>query len=559
MRRAGSKFAYLAMAATLAACSGGNGKGKDPTPPEGRRFSLFVTTEMRGNIEPCGCNSDPMGDLARTVALVEAARKDGAVLMVDGGSTQFKELQIEPHLEAQERTTSAVLMDTMTRRLGVSAFGLGPNDLSMGAAAVAPARQAVNVPASAKIALEPPKVVDAGGVKVGIFGVVGAGVLPGIEVADATAASSKAVADLRASGAELVVALAHMNQQEAGALARAVSGVDIMVVGKDAIVDPEKVADAPRKVKATWLVQPADRGQTVVRLDITVRPGGGALVDAIGEARAKVKIESLDQRIPQLEQQIAAWEKDPSADPAFVKVKKDELAEARRERAALAANPLVVPASGSYFVMDQVRIRKSLPCDAAMQAKKVALDKEVGDANVKAAANDKPAEPAAGKAGYVGIEECSMCHAEAVDFWKKTVHARAWHTLEKYGKQFSYDCIYCHVTGWKEPGGSTLSVNEELRDVQCEVCHGPGSLHVDADGKESPKSLVRAPAAERCVQCHNAEHSDTFAYEPYLRDVTGPGHGKSFRDALGDGPTGAELRKAALERAGASVGAGCLK
>ena len=61
-------------------------------------------------------------------------------------------------------------------------------------------------------------------------------------------------------------------------------------------------------------------------------------------------------------------------------------------------------------------------------------------------------------------------------------------------KEFNLACISCHTTGWDEPGGASLARNEELRDVQCEVCHGPGSLHADAGGEEKVKTIVRSPA-----------------------------------------------------------------
>jgi hypothetical protein len=43
----------------------------------------------------------------------------------------------------------------------------------------------------------------------------------------------------------------------------------------------------------------------------------------------------------------------------------------------------------------------------------------------------------------------------------------------------------------------------------------------------------------------------------YMRDILGPGHGEAARKKLGDGPTGAQLRKAALDKAGRTLGAGC--
>jgi hypothetical protein len=82
------------------------------------------------------------------------------------------------------------------------------------------------------------------------------------------------------------------------------------------------------------------------------------------------------------------------------------------------------------------------------------------------------------------------------------------------------------------------------------VCHGPGSLHV-ADGGADTKLIQLVPTADLCAgECHTAEHSDTFDYVPYLRDVLGKGHGEAARAKLGDGPTGAELRAAGLAKAG---------
>jgi hypothetical protein len=70
---------------------------------------------------------------------------------------------------------------------------------------------------------------------------------------------------------------------------------------------------------------------------------------------------------------------------------------------------------------------------------------------------------------------------------------------------------------------------------------------------------VKLPTEEMCKTCHKPEHSDTFDYQSYLRDVTGPGHGEEFRKSLGEGKTGHELRGAALEKAAQAIGQGCDK
>lgn len=562
-----ARSAMCAAALMLAqGCGNSSGKGKEPGPSDGgERVVLFVTTEMKGTIEPCGCNSDPMGDIARTTALVEEARRGPVpVVVLDGGSLLFTEPRVEGPKADQEELKADLVADLFQDRLQAAAIGLGPFDLSMGPKAVRPPRQAANLGPGSGIATAPPAIISAGRVKVGVFGVVSASALAGakVQVVDPVAAARTAVADLRERGADVVVALAHMTRKDARDLARRASGIDLVVVGQNAPADPKKVIDAPEQVGGAWLVQPADRGQVVSRIDVAVRPGGGSphLSDAIGQARAEVELVSLERQAGELTAELAAWKKDPAADRAFVAEKEKELAAIEAERRQLRSSPVRIPERGSWFTLSQVRIRKRLACDGEVLAAKTELDRVTGKANLDAVAKaGPPPEPPAGKAKYVGTEDCATCHEEAVAFWKQTRHAQAWATLAERGKDRSFDCVGCHLTGWEAPGGSNLAFNEPLRDVQCEVCHGPGSLHSDALGKEKVSSLVRKTPEERCKVCHTPDHSDTFQYAAYLRDVTGPGHGEALRKQLGDGDTGRELRAAALARAGRELGQGCRK
>jgi hypothetical protein len=355
----------------------------------------------------------------------------------------------------------------------------------------------------------------------------------------------------------VVVALAHVKRPAARRLAREAPGIDLVLVGQDA---PDQAPPAAEAVGASFLVTPANRGQVIARVDLHFDPAGGPLTDAIGPDRAAAEGQALERRIAKLEEDLAAWSKAPDAEPAFLERNRADLEAMKKERRALVERPLRAPASGSWFVLRQVAIRKGLPCDAAVVAEKRKLDLAVGEANREAAKDERPAPVAAGRPHYAGVEECGYCHKAQVAFWSKTRHAQAWETLVDVGKQWNRDCIGCHVTGWLEPSGSTLAANESLREVQCEVCHGPASLHVDADGKDRPRTIDKGPAADLCAsRCHTAEHSDTFALEAYLRDVTGPGHAEALRRKLGDGPTGHELRAAAMEKAGRGLGASCPK
>ncbi|HEY8142156.1 MAG TPA: multiheme c-type cytochrome [Kofleriaceae bacterium] len=550
------RLVWLLAAAISAGCPSSNGKPKSAGGDEaGDRLVLFATTEVKGQLEPCGCNSDPMGDIARIVKLVEDARAGGQpVVVVDAGSLLYPhDMTGEVAPEDQQHLQRGELLSKVYGEQLHAAVGLGPFDF--GNQPVAPPRQAANMAPGAVVTRAEPEVVQAGKVKVGVFGVAAPSAVKG--ATDPAAAATSAVAQLRKQGAQVVVGLAHMQKKDARDLARKVPGIDFMIVGQNAPGEPAKVSDVADQVGSTWLVQPANRGQVVSKIEIAVRGGsGGAFSDAVGPARVPI----LEAKLSDAKAELAKFEKDPAADKGFVRDKRSEVAALEKDLAALHGSPLRVPDKGNWFTLEQVRIRRKLACDPATQAAKKALDRTIGQANLEEAKKKgPPAKPPKGTAGYVGMEECAFCHKDALAFWNKTVHAKAWETLVEVGKELDYDCVKCHVTGWEQPGGSTLAFNENLRDVQCEVCHGPGSLHVAADGKEKKSSLVRATPEDVCIRCHNKEHSDTFDYKAYLRDVTGKGHGETFRATLGDGPVGHELRAAALEKAGREVGAGCEK
>src|SRR5262249_49061230 len=156
----GKSLAAVAVAA-LTACSShggpahGSGASEGTGGPSGAprpTVTIFALAELRGQIEPCGCTTDPLGDLARTAALGDAARAQGPAIVVDAGSTLFDLATVPPHRVDQEKLKGDLIVSTYADRLKVAAWGLGPADLGLGAAAVRPPRQAANVDPAAGIA-----------------------------------------------------------------------------------------------------------------------------------------------------------------------------------------------------------------------------------------------------------------------------------------------------------------------------------------------------------------------------------------------------------------------
>jgi hypothetical protein len=302
--------------------------------------------------------------------------------------------------------------------------------------------------------------------------------------------------------------------------------------------------DRAEKIGNAYLVASADELQRVGRIDVVWR-GKGPLVDAGGPDAAALRRVEIDRSIGRIDDDLRAWTASSGGDPSFIAGKRREREALLAERAQL-DTPWKAP-EGTYFTNRLIPLRRSLPRDEKVAARMRKLDATIAAINLKSAKPPPPAEP--GRAFYVGDAKCTGCHKSAAAFWKKTVHASAWKTLVDDGKQNDYKCVGCHVTGYGEVGGSSLGHTDRLRNVQCETCHGPGSTHVAQEGTEDPPAVHKETPASTCTACHTEQHSDTFQYEAYLRDIIGAGHGASARKKLGDGPTGHTLRSAALARA----------
>jgi hypothetical protein len=563
------KYTLLFMFATLGACSGrthdaspGGERPIIPTAPT-PTFTLFALAEVRGQLGPCGCTSDPLGDLARTARVIHDARAKGPVLVVDAGSLLYSKSTFSNAQAIQEEKKAELLVNAYRDNLSVAAIGLGPADLIAGVGSVRPPRQVANLGAAANgIATEAPKIVEVAGIKVGIFGVADADSLPGIAVSDPIAAGKAALASLRQQGATVIVGLLQATtKNNAQKLARAIGGIDFAVAGLgSAAPEPDQVNPRAEDIGGgTYMLIPGNRGQIVSRVDVVMR-GTGPFADAVGPGAARDVAAQIDRQLASLDKDLAGFAADPSADKAFVASKQAERAALVADKESLQRSPWRAPSQGSFFGFEQVKINKALGCDPGIQKATDAYNQAVGLANVEFGKKQPALKLPKGAATYVGGEACADCHQDAVDFWKTTRHAQAWKTLTDRSQQFDLDCIGCHVTGWDKPGGASMANNEKLRDVQCEVCHAPASIHVQKGGEEKIPSIMRAPEPDLCaVSCHTKEHSDTFEYTAYLRDVLGQGHGEALRKTLGDGPTGKSLRSAALDKAGKLLGPGCMK
>ncbi len=544
----------------------------EPQPGAARyEIDLFAFGRQLGTIAPCGCTTEPLGGLQYAFGYIEAHSEAGQRLILEPGSFLYPdpegpEAPSDEAAWAQAQQRAELLQGRFTKLDGGLVCGLGPTDFASSESTQALSKLAMprviaNLSAEAKAAklptVEPHRVISLGH---GLDAAVTQVVDPQLgEAARAKPwgkdfpALRDPVTALRELGpkfgeADLQIVMVHGPRSLAETVARELEGVDVVVMG-GVIENAERgrLGSAPVQIGDAWLLEPGDRAQTISHLtlsiDATLEPGALPAKWTLVPAKSQREAE-----LARIEEKLAKFADDPSADAAFI----GRLETDRERLRAELENPAIPDGVAVALIPEQIKVTCHLDSDATVEQALGDYDAWVAERNRERFAGVRAPAPAAGEAGYVGIDACADCHQEAVDLWKTTVHARGYETLIAVNKQYDLSCVGCHVTAFRKPGGSEVVENSHLQAVQCEQCHGPGSLHVE---DPSSANITREAPSSVCLGCHTAEHSDTFEYDAYLRDILGPGHGPKARAKLGDGPTGRELRAAGLEKAGG----GCKK
>ena len=167
---------------------------------------------------------------------------------------------------------------------------------------------------------------------------------------------------------------------------------------------------------------------------------------------------------------------------------------------------------------------------------------------------------------YMGASVCALCHsggllAENVyEPYSHTLHAKAFtEAIDGLSTDhFSKNCISCHVvgfdantnsanggfddvaaqTGWQFPttltNGNWAAMPAALQNVsnvQCENCHGPGSEHAAAFGNTNAANWPRLAvtfAQGNCAQCH-----DSLTHHPKTTEWNNSRHAVATRTPSG--------------------------
>jgi 2',3'-cyclic-nucleotide 2'-phosphodiesterase (5'-nucleotidase family) len=479
---------------------------------------LYFVSDLAGALEPCGCTKDQLGGLDHAAAWIssERARAPSSALVL-AGPTFF----MNATFTADHRDQDILKAETIASGLhaeGCVAFAPGQNDWAAGDEELSKLRGKSGGAALSATGASS-RLLVLNGVPIGFVGVGSPreGAAPGPPPVELV---KREVLTLQKQGAKVLVVLASVGRGEAKRIADGVPELTAIIVGSDKAAGEANTETPPgERIGNVVIAETSNHLQAVGVLDLFVRDGSYAFADATGLDAAQRRAE-LTGRVDELHVKIANWERDKSIEAADLDARRADLVRLEAERAQLDERP--APRSGSFFRYTVKEVRESLGHDPALEATISTYYKAVNDHNRVAFAGRLPPPPVPGQPSYVGIAVCSSCHKPEKEFWDTTRHAHAYATLSSQSKELNLDCVSCHVTGYDQPGGSSVTHADTLKDVQCEVCHGPGSAHAAKPKVEMPR---KEPKPDVCISCHHSPHVEQFDAKAKMAEILGPGHG----------------------------------
>lgn len=442
-------------------------------------YTLILSGEQHGYLEPCGCAEKQSGGISRRHDLVKKIQAKGwPVTGLDLGGTVNRN-------RAQTKLKFQTFLAAM-KDMQYSVLNLGPEELKLGAADLlayhAPDPKeplggisfvSANVTLFGSPELGTPvrsKTLTLGKYKVGVTSVLSAGfrkeITPeganiDITIDDPVKSLPAALKELQSQKPDLLVLLSHGSLEEGKALAKQFPQFSV-VFSSGGVEDPE--FDNPQKVGETLFVQVGRKGKYT-----------GVIGYFPDDAQNPVRFE-------------------------LVKLTEEGFQD-------------------SPQMVEHMRLYQELLKDSAL------------------AETEPPIKHPSG-AKFVGTKACAECHPKAFAVWEKTDHAHAYDSLIKGRPELKArwvsrihdpECLSCHTTGWHPQdvlryvgGFESKEKTPQMLHNGCENCHGPGSRHIqliDAGDTEAANKEVRVTLAEAkkslCVTCHDLDNDPHFKLDTF--------------------------------------------
>ncbi len=393
--------------------------------------------------------------MARRAAAIKLQReKDPDLLLLSAGDFYGRSGILDMY-------RSRFLAESMVK-MGYTAVAVGERELNYGLRAISADAESglhvicANLYQGGRRLFPPAVVKKVHGKKVGIFAILGEEPREAedFEVRDPVDEGLVVLDDLKKKGCEVIILLAHIRKDKLLPMLPLFEDVDLVIRGhaQERGKSAEDCADTLGRAfenPGIPVVFAGDRGRAIGKVSLASIDGAGSGI--------------IDSTIIYLDRSV---DEDP------------ELASMLKE-----------------FSEEQGRRRREISLSEFL-----ARDKVTGRI----------------KERYLGVEKCRRCHSLLTPRFVLSRHFRAFETLEQPEEGGNQKCLVCHTTGYGRFSGydpeSEKGGGVNLLGVQCEACHGQGTMH-SRDGR------YKGAARGSCRRCHNAERSPDFDFEIYWERV----------------------------------------
>jgi hypothetical protein len=356
---------------------------------------------------------------------------------------------------------------------------------------------------------------------------------------------------MRAAGAELTVVLLQGSRQTAEQLARDVEGIDMIVVG------------VPVGLERTRLGAPSARiGSDVGGRARRTGPDGHARPPADrargrGRVPTRRRVDRSSRRTRRTASSRGSTPASPSFAPTRAPTRPSSRASSRSARPSPRSSSSRSAITGAVAVtVEQAKISCKQAADRGRRQRPSVRLRRLG--------RDPEPAPLRRRQGAGLRRRASRATSAASSARRATARGRALGQATRHATRVrdagraptsSSTSAASAATSpaFASPAGPRWSRTWGCSRSSASSATAPAArTSTTPEKRGKPFAIRRDPGVEVCLQCHTPEHSDTFDYAAYMRDI-GSGARARERAALGAGPTGTSCGRRGWRRRAADA------
>ena len=273
--------------------------------PTSEQLTMLVTTNVRGQLDPCGWKSNPLGGLPRRLTYINQLREGGVdPVLLDAGDALFELNILANGKEASSKLRAKTVFES-TAKMGNYIYNVGHNDFAAGLDFLKQLEISANnnfissniVNAGTDdLAFKSHTIIERNGIKVGVFGILSS--LPAsakeLELKDALTVINSKVEELRPQ-VDVLVMLINANKLELDKLVSQTKNVDYIFSSRETSrTRPErKQADGSPMLYGTGI-----QGKYLGRVDIKLIDKNKPINDITG---SMMTVDLFNERLNNLQ------------------------------------------------------------------------------------------------------------------------------------------------------------------------------------------------------------------------------------------------------------------